>query len=342
MKIEKIGEFGLINKIASKTRNSRDVVVGIGDDAAVLKYTKDKYLLLTTDMLVEDVHFKLKSKRAGTGGGLTGFQIGRKALAVNISDIAAMGGLPEYALISAGLPPGLPLKFAEDIYRGINSLARKYNIDIVGGDTVKSEKLVINIALSGAVEKKYLVTRKGAKCGDLIFVTGPLGGSIQAKHFKFEPRVKAARALVKKIKPTSMIDISDGLSSDLTRIIEAGNIGALIYEEQIPVSGAARKKAVDKKIRPVEFALHDGEDFELLFTLPASKIRKIMPVKSIAIASLKLPAGGESAPSLTKLINRPVRCIGRITKAGSGLKILRANNQIELLSVKGHDHFGKR
>ena len=184
-KLQDIGEFGLIKRIADKEKISdKDVVVGIGDDTAVLKYKKNLYLLLTTDMLVEDVHFNQKA---------TPFQIGWKALAVNISDIAAMGGIPKYGLVSLGLKKNTSLKFVDELYRGIKTIAKRFDVQIVGGDTVSSSKLVINIALTGEVEKKYLTLRKGAKIGDKIYVTGRLGGSIIGKHLSFIPRVKEAR-----------------------------------------------------------------------------------------------------------------------------------------------------
>ena len=249
-KLQDIGEFGLIKRIADKEKISdKDVVVGIGDDTAVLKYKKNLYLLLTTDMLVEDVHFNQKA---------TPFQIGWKALAVNISDIAAMGGIPKYGLVSLGLKKSTSLKFVDEIYQGIRSLAKKFKVKIVGGDTVASSKLVINVALTGEVEKKYLTLRKGAKIGDKIYVTGRLGGSIIGKHLSFIPRVKEARYLVKNFHPSAMIDISDGLLSDLKRICEASNVGAKIYQKKIPVS----REAVS-----LQNALTGGEDFELLFTV---------------------------------------------------------------------------
>ena len=188
--LKDIGEFGLIKRIAKAEKISdKDVIAGIGDDAAVLKYKKNLYLLLTTDILIEDVHFNQKA---------TPFQIGWKALAVNISDIAAMGGIPRYALVSLGLRKEIPIKFVDEIYQGIRTLAKKFDVQILGGDTVSSSKIVINIALTGEVEKSCLTLRKGAKIGDKIYVTGRLGGSITGKHLSFIPRVKEARYLLKE------------------------------------------------------------------------------------------------------------------------------------------------
>jgi len=237
--LSQIGEFGLIERIAKKIRADKSVVCGIGDDTAVISYTRDKYLLFTTDMLIEGVHFSRKEA--------TFAQIGRKALAVNISDIAAMGGVPKYAVISAGIPKALCLRAIDDIMYGINTLAREYKINIVGGDTVRSNKIVLCVSLVGEVKKRNLVRRSGAKVGDLIFVSGALGNSRRLKQFNFIPRVKEAQAIIKKFKPRAMIDLSDGLVSDLQRIAKQSRVGAALYE---------------------------GEDFELLFTMSLKSARK--------------------------------------------------------------------
>jgi len=258
MKISQLGEFGLIDALKKYAPVSKTVIKGIGDDAAVLPYTKDKYLLLTTDMLAQGAHFTLRMPPR---------LIGHKALACNISDIAAMGGLPTFAVVSMGVPKDLPVRFIEEVYKGIQSTARGFNISIVGGDTIKTDKIVINVALLGQVEKKYLVTREGAKAGDGIFVTGPLGGSLKSgRHLNFTPRLAQGRFLVENFKPSSMIDISDGLAGDLNHILRASRVGARLDRASIP-----RHKGVS-----LSHALGDGEDFELLFTLAPNKARKLM------------------------------------------------------------------
>ena len=244
-----MGEFGFIEFIAKWTGKNKKVIKGIGDDAAVLPYSKDKYLLLTTDMLIEGVHFVRKDGAAA---------IGRKALACNISDIAAMGGFPKWAVVSAGLPAGLKVDFAAGLYNGILKLAKRYDVAIVGGDTNASAKIIINIALLGEVSRKNLVLRSGAQKNDMIFVTGPLGRSLKTKkHLHFTPRLAESQYLVKNFRPTSMIDISDGLASDLRHILDQSRAGAFIYEKFIPKAKGAG----------LQEALSDGEDFELLFTL---------------------------------------------------------------------------
>ncbi|OGX10585.1 MAG: hypothetical protein A2Y05_01300 [Omnitrophica WOR_2 bacterium GWA2_53_43] len=229
------------------------VVHGIGDDTAVVPLDARRYLLLTTDMLLEGVHFERKAPPR---------LIGRKALACSISDIAAMGGVPRYALVSLGVPGNLSWTFVRDVYQGMDALARPFGVAIVGGDTIKSTKVVINIALTGEAGKSDVVYRSGARAGDQIFVTGPLGKSLSTGwHLKFTPRLKESRYLVRHVKPTAMIDISDGLAADLGHILEESKVGAVLEENEIPRRAGAN----------VRQALYDGEDFELLFTVPRRK-----------------------------------------------------------------------
>ncbi len=252
-KLSQLGEFGLIELLKKYQGSGAAVIQGIGDDAAVVPLDAKRYLLLTTDMLLEGVHFERKAPPR---------LIGRKALACSISDIAAMGGLPRYALVSLGVPGNLPWAFVRDVYKGMDALGRQFGVAIVGGDTIKGEKIVINVALTGEVSKKDVVYRRGARPGDWIFVTGPLGKSLSTGcHLKFTPRVKEARYLVDHIKPTSMIDISDGLAADLGHILEESEVGAVLEEERIPRRAGSGLRQ----------ALYDGEDFELLFTVPRRK-----------------------------------------------------------------------
>ncbi|MDO8675811.1 MAG: thiamine-phosphate kinase [Candidatus Omnitrophota bacterium] len=258
MNVSDLGEFGLIEKIRKYAPMTSSVVKGIGDDTAVLRHTKDKYLLFTTDMLVEGTHFK---RRMG------GAAIGHKALACSISDIAAMGGVPAHAVVSLGLGPRTPLRFVEEMYKAMAALAKRFGVSIVGGDTVRSDKIVINVALLGEVEKKHLVTRSGARPGDWIFVTGTLGRSLATgKHLNFTPRLKEARFLVKNFKPSAMIDISDGLAGDLNHILKASRVGARLWDNAVPLTGGAT----------LAQALTDGEDFELLFTLKESQAMRLL------------------------------------------------------------------
>lgn len=302
-KLKDIGEFGLIDCLHKSIRVDKNVICGIGDDAAVLKYDKDRYLLFTTDMLIEGAHFTRSMPPES---------IGHKALAVNISDIAAMGGLPKHALVSLGVPQDLSFAFINKIYKGMIKLARQFHINIVGGDTNRSEKIIINISLLGEVEKKLLVLRKGAKPEDLIFVTGSLGRSfINEKHLNFIPRIAFARALVKKHKPSAMIDISDGLVLDLGHILEMSKVGAIIYEKLIPRT----------KNATLNQALYDGEDFELVFTMPRQEARLLLN-------------------SLKNIKNEiPISLIGEIFFSRQAILLADRFNNLRPLAKKGFTHF---
>ncbi len=279
MKLKDIGEFGLIEKIAKVIKTDPSVIKGIGDDCAVLKYTKGKYLLFTTDMLLEDVHFKIH--------GASPEEIGHKAMAVNISDIAACGGKGIWAVVAVGLPRDIELDFVDKIYSGIRSTAKRFDIDIVGGDTNHFGKIVISVALIGEVEEKRLVLRSGAKKGDIIFMTGKLMQKM--RDLTFVPRVKEARFLVDNFKINSMIDISDGLLSDLGHIITESKVGACLYEPLIPCSLGSIKRALSL-----------GEQFELLFTVNR-KIARQLQLKSKR-KGIKVTAIGEVTGLKGKII----------------------------------------
>jgi thiamine-monophosphate kinase len=245
-------EFKLIERIRRGTRTDHRVRLGIGDDAAVLRPPAGKDLLVTTDMLVEGRHFTSKT---------SAYLIGRKAMAVNLSDIAAMGGEPAHAVVSVGLPAGRTGAFATGLYRGLREMAARFGVNIVGGDTNACERVVVNVALLGEVAQGRAWTRAGAKVGDHVFVTGALGGSYRSgKHLKFTPRLEEARWLRRHARVHAMMDLSDGLASDLRRMAQESKVGFLIGEESVPVAKGARG---------VKAALGDGEDFELLFTVSA-------------------------------------------------------------------------
>lgn len=258
MLLSGIGEFGLIERFKKSLKTDSSVIKGSGDDCAVIKFNKDKYLLFTCDMIVEGVDFTSRDRLQ---------LVGRKALAVSISDIAACAGIPRYAVVSLGMPKSTTLRIADKITQGMFGLAREYKVNIVGGDISSSGQLTIDVGMLGFVEKRYLVLRSGARGGDIIFVTGELGGSLYGKHLKFIPRLKEARFLVKKFKINAMIDISDGLVQDLSHILKASRLGAILYETLIPVSKHARN--------PDE-ALYMGEDFELLFTLSHNAAKRLL------------------------------------------------------------------
>lgn len=300
MKLKDLGEFNFIHRLKRHIRLSRQVIKGIGDDAAVIRYSKEKYMLLTADMLVEGKHFYRNARPE---------LIGWKSLACSVSDIAAMGGMPKFAVISVGFPGRLDVRYADNIYKGIGKAAKKFDIDLVGGDTVASENMVINIALIGKVEKRNLVLRSGAKENDAIFLTGKIGGSIKGRHLDFMPRLKEARFLIKNFRVNAMIDISDGFLADLGHILEESRRGAEIYEKSMPIS---------RNAKDFNSAVRDGEDFELIFTLPekhAARLIKAWPFK-------------------TRLSR-----IGRIFGSDRDFFLIRKNGKSEKIKPAGFTHF---
>ena len=303
MKLSSVGEFGLINIIKKMIKTNGSVVKGIGDDAAVLSFKKDKYLLLSSDMLIEDVHFNRRIK-AG--------DIGYKSLASSVSDIAAMGGVAKYAIISLGLPRNLTVSFIKGFYKGVNRVAKKFKINIVGGDTNRSKKIVIDVAMIGEARKRNLVLRSGAQAGDLIFVTGLLGGSFHSgKHLRFSPRIKESSFLVSNYHLNSMIDISDGLIQDLTHILAQSDRGAVVYEKVVPTSKGVSSKE----------AFSGGEDYELLFTMSKKQAIKLIRDKS------------------KNRVKFDISCIGEVTDKSDGLVMIDKNCKRRLLKVRGYRHF---
>ena len=297
MKLKKLGETGLIERLAK-------YVKGIGDDCAVIRISKKRYLLITIDMLLEDVDFKLKEA--------TPYQIGWKSLACGLSDIASMGGAAKYAVVSLGLPGKLSVEFVDGLYRGIKALAKRFDVEIVGGDTNASKKLVIDVALLGFIQPDRLTLRSGAKPGDIICVTGVLGGSYKSKrHLTFVPRLNEARSLVKNFRITSMIDISDGLSTDLNHIAKESGVGACVYEELIPLS---------KDAKSVSAALNEGEDFELLFTMPLREAHRL--------ARKGLGSNGVKITQIGEILDKKI-----------GVKIIRPDGRVKDLKSKGFSHF---
>jgi thiamine-monophosphate kinase len=305
--VRDLGEFRLIRRLR-RTIGAVDpsVIVGIGDDCAVLSLRDArKYLLLTCDPVVEGIHFKPSTPPR---------QIGWKAMARNLSDIAAIGGLPCWAVVSLGLRAGTSVNTAEQIYRGLRAAARPFGCQIVGGDIahVRHEQFVV-VTLVGEVEKSSLVLRSGSKIGDSVFVTGALGGSLRGKHLTFTPRIAEARWLARHFPIHAMIDVSDGLSSDLQRLIDASKsrLGFEIHAAEIPIAPAAHGK--------LDAALNDGEDFELLFTIDP---RHVTALRKRWAQDFTLP--------LTE--------IGRVVRS-HGVKLIGRDGRKTSLPPKGYDHF---
>lgn len=279
MKVKDIGEFGLIDRITRKSRD-KSVLVGIGDDAAVVEIKKGLQVL-TTDCLVEGDHFRKDWFSAK--------QIGMKAIEINISDIAAMGAIPKYVLVSLALPKDLDVKFVEEMYQGMWDSCDKYKIDIIGGNMTRSNQIVISITMIGEADKKNLSLRSGANPGDLIFVSGHLGngkaglrlfqenlkGFEKVKKSYLEP--KAQLETSSKIAPfiNSMIDVSDGLAPEIRHICDESKCGAIIYKDKIPIDDEVRDvaKALDED--EYDYALFGGEDFELVYTVSKDNLDKV-------------------------------------------------------------------
>lgn len=272
---EKSSEFRLIERFRAAVGDGISVPVGIGDDAAVVRW-KTGTGLLAADMLLEGVHFQLSAAEVS--------QVGRKAVAVNLSDVAAMAGIPTYVLVSLALPRSADPEMADELFSGMIDLTDEFDVVIVGGDTNSWDgPLIVSVAVAGDAPERGAVTRSDAQAGDWIFVTGDLGGSLMGKHLNFTPRLREAQRLYEAVKLHSMIDVSDGLIADLYHILEESDVGAIIEADSIPVSAAAGKTAAQTGKPPLEHALGDGEDFELLFTVSAEAGRKLVATNPLSI-----------------------------------------------------------
>ena len=334
MELLALGEFNLINLITRDlATNPSEVVKGVGDDAAVLKVSPNKWLLFTTDMLIEEVHFSLSWASF--------FQIGAKAITVNVSDIAAMGGQPTHAVVSLGLPERLSVENIEELYAGLCQAALDYNINIVGGDVTKCPApLIINVALLGLVEPEHVVYRSGAQPGNLIYVTGCLGKSAAGLYLYQHPEVqvsesarrlvcnaflcpraqsKAGRLLGESKMVSAMEDISDGLLGELARICQASKVGCRIRLKDVPVAEEARLIASLAKNDPFKWALSGGEDFELVFTVAPHDTIKIQETLNRAGVRYHL--------------------IGEIVSAAQGMTVELLDRTLLPVPFEGYDHF---
>lgn len=310
-----MNEFELIAKLTPSLPANKNVLTGVGDDCAVLDFGGDKLFLFKTDAVVEGIHFTKETPPE---------KIGHKALARCLSDIAAMAGTPNAALITIGLPENFDAEFISKIYGGVNVRAKKFGVAVVGGETTTNpERIFISIALLGTVTRGKQILRNGAKIGDAIFVTGELGGSILEKHLEFEPRIIEANWLADNFKIHSMIDLSDGLAGDLRHVLNASKVGAEILKSAVPISRAAKagssRCAVPTRKSPLLAALTDGEDFELLFTIASKDAVKLLDAWKKKFPELKLS------------------CIGKIM-SGDGLTI-RDKTGSHKFNAHGYVHF---
>ena len=255
---------------SASPRTSPGIRQGIGDDCAILAVTPDRDLLVTTDMLVDGRHFVLAKDGPAA--------VGYKAMGVNLSDIAAMAGVPRSALVAVALPRHDAMTVAQGIYNGMRPLAEKYQVDLVGGDTNAWDgPLVITVTVIGETTSRGPVLRSGAKSGDAVLVTGPLGGSLASgRHLRPAPRIAEALALHEAAGVHAMIDISDGLSSDLGHILEESGVGAVIDAESIPIHPDSELMSRQDGVPALDHALDDGEDFELCLVVSAEDAMRLV------------------------------------------------------------------
>jgi thiamine-monophosphate kinase len=307
------GEFALIKWIRRKQAGllRRGTVMGIGDDCAILEIAAGTQVLITTDMLMDGRHFHLE--RDGPEA------VGCKAMGVNISDIAAMAGIPRAAVVAVALPRASAVAIAQELHAGLKRMADRFDVELIGGDTNAWDgPLVVSVTVLGETTDRGGVLRSGARPGDAILVTGPLGGSlIRGRHLRPEPRVAEALALHAAAPVHAMIDISDGLSSDLGHILEeSGNLGAILDEGAIPIHPDAHDQAQADGTTPLEHALHDGEDFELCVVVPAELAHALVT--------------GPPKPA-------SLYCVGEIT-AEPGMRLRASDGTLVPVSARGFDH----
>jgi thiamine-monophosphate kinase len=309
-----MNEFELIARLTQGLPRNEFVVVGAGDDCAVLDVgLPDRLLLFKTDAIVEGIHYTNTAPPE---------KVGHKALARCLSDIAAMAGTPTAAIITIGLPRRFDVERVEKIYAGINALARRHGVAIVGGETTTNpERVLISVSLLGFAPRGQVLLRSGAKPGDALFVTGELGGSLAGRHLDFEPRLTEARWLAGNFSVHAMIDLSDGLAGDLRHLLKASGVGAELLKSSVPISRAAKlvAKAGDAAKPSFVAALTDGEDFELLFAVAG---KDAVPL---------LDAWKKKFPGLR------LSCIGKIV-TGEGIT-LRDKESASPLTAHGYVHF---
>jgi thiamine-monophosphate kinase len=285
-------------------RRGGRIVVDTGDDAAVLRIGTTE-VLFKTDGVIDGVHFDGATARPE--------QIGHKALARCLSDVAAMGGVPTFAVVAMMVPRRADERYLKRIYHGMEKTARAHRTSIVGGDFASHPgKLAITVALLGETGGVAPVRRSGARPGDVVGVTGPLGGSLLGKHLRFTPRLKEGRRLARRFGVRAMIDLSDGLATDLRHICAESGVGALLDERRIPIAAAARRMSRKDRRPPLEHALADGEDYELLYAASPARARRI-------------EAAGLG------------RTIGEIVE-GRGLSLRGRDGRIRALGLKGWEH----
>lgn len=335
--IKDLGEFALIERITNSFKNSNDTTkIGVGDDAAVIDGGND-YLLLSTDMLVEGVHFDLSYMPLE--------HLGYKSISINVSDIAAMNGIPEQVVVSLGLSNRFSVEAVEKLYEGMAFACQDFKVDLVGGDTTSSPSgLIISVSITGKVAKDKVALRSKVEQGDIICATGDLGGAyiglqvlerekqvflanpemqpdlkkypyITGRQLKPKARMDIIHELAElKVSPKAMIDISDGLASELFHLSKQSNVGIFIYEDKIPIDKQTYDTAVEFGIDPITCVMNGGEDYELLFSI--------------------------SQDDFEKLKNHPdIHFIGYAVEKEKGINLVTKNQNVVPIKAQGWDHF---
>jgi thiamine-monophosphate kinase len=336
MSIGELGEFGLIDRLQQIIASDHpDVIVGVGDDAAVLADRDDELLLATVDSHVENIHFLpfLTSPA----------QTGRRALVVNLSDIAAMGGRPQFALVSLALPANTSTNWIEECYRGMRTEADHSGVVIVGGNITRSSSGVfIDITVLGRVRREHLLLRSGAQPGDRLLVTGPVGDAYAGLQLVFNPRLPVAPDIREKLisrymepqprlpeaaviahsrQASAMIDVSDGLSGDIAHICERSSVGVRVYAEHLPISPEARQVAEALNTPAWQLALEGGDDYGLCFTAPLD-----------AVAALKAAVAQQTGTQIA--------VIGEILPSVEGRRLVLPDSREIPFESDAWQHFG--
>jgi thiamine-monophosphate kinase len=332
MNLSNLGEFGLIARLRARwPALPEQVVVGPGDDAAVVRPDPGRLLLYTVDAMIEDVHFRRRW--------MSPRDLGWKAMAQNVSDIAAMGGQPTYALVCLSLSADVETTFVDAIYDGLEAAAGQYGASIVGGDIMGSTgAIALSVSLLGEVEQSRLMRRSGARPGDVLMVTGAVGDAAAglhllekgetprdkeeqavARHLRPTPRLDEARLLSRSGQVTAAIDLSDGLAGDATRMAEESGVGVRIYAERVPIAEACASVAQRLHLDPLDLALRGGEDYELLVAMRAD-------------------AASGLAEFLRHEMGVPLTAVGEVVDRERGLTLVRADGSETPLSP-GFDHF---
>ncbi len=307
-----IGELELIRRICRKLPGRADVAVGPGDDCAVVRVAGDRAhdWLLKSDPVIEKVHFAAHTP---------GRAIGHKALGRALTDIAAMGGEPMWALVNLVAPAGVSVALVNRIFQGLLSLAKRSGVAVVGGDVSTGPALEIHVFVVGRVAKGKAILRSGAKPGDSLFVTGSLGGSLAGRHLRFTPRLEEGRWLGRQGWARAMIDLSDGLAADLQHLLQQSRAGAELQPDAIPISRTAKHRWRNQSVA-LRHALTDGEDFELLFAVPASKT----PV---------------FVRAWQRRFKLPCTRIGTVTRRRGVIETVDAQGRRRRLQAGGYQHF---